>query len=611
MRRSVKLFAVVGVFAIVATACGGGGGGGGATTTPPGGEFQQGGTLRVLTGADIQSAWDPTKEYEAIAFAFYRCCFTRTLLSYPGIGGPAGSELQPDLATDFPENSEDGLTWTFTLKSGVTYAPPFQDTEIVAGDFVRAIERLSNEEASTGGYPFYYSVIDGFDDSDGEPGSIPGITAPDDTTLVVTTTEPTGDLPFRFSMPATGPIPEGATDGHVADYGRFLVSSGPYMFEGSDALDFSVAADKQKPVAGYEPGKSWVLVRNPAYDPDTDGLRPAYPDRIEVTIGGTAEDNFNKVEQGEADFDLGDAPPNDVIRRYKTDPNLQDKIFFNIADGVRYISMNLAIPPFDDIHVRKAVNFVIDKDGLRLKRGGADAGDIATHTTPDTLEGDALADFDPYPSPNGQGDVDAAKEEMKQSKYDSDGDGVCDAPECEGILTITDQNSPYPDQNAIIEDNLSQIGLKLDIKSGDRYTFMYAKCQDPKAHAALCPSPGWFKDYADASTFGIPLFRSDAIGSSNYSLLGASSDLLSENGYDVTEVPSADDKINECAALPVGDDRVQCWADLDQFLMEEVVPWVPFLFDTDIDIVADTVLHYDYDQSAGAAAMDHFALVSG
>ena len=67
---------------------------------------------------------------------------------------------------------------------------------------------------------------------------------------MVTLTEPAGDLPWRFAMPATAPIPPngdaavlGAAEGHTTDYGRFLVATGPYMFEGTEDLDFSVPAE--------------------------------------------------------------------------------------------------------------------------------------------------------------------------------------------------------------------------------------------------------------------------------------------------------------------------------------------------------------------------------
>ncbi len=226
--------------------------------------------------------------------------------------------------------SADGLTYTFTIKPGIKYAPPLQDVQVTAQDFIRAIEREADPKASSGGYPFYYSVIEGFDDyGAGKADSITGLSAPDDQTLVVKITEPAGDLPWRFAMPATAPIPPnpadpnavlGVADGHTTNYGRFIVGTGPYMFEGSESLDFSVPAKDQQPVAGYVPGRQIVLVRNPSYDPATDGLRPAYPDRIEATIGGDVADLYNKVDTGEVDYVADIAPPANVLQEYATNP---------------------------------------------------------------------------------------------------------------------------------------------------------------------------------------------------------------------------------------------------------------------------------------------------
>ena len=52
-----------------------------------------------------------------------------------------GAILRPDLAADYPSISSDGLTWTFKIKQGLHYAPPMADKSIVAGDFVRSMER--------------------------------------------------------------------------------------------------------------------------------------------------------------------------------------------------------------------------------------------------------------------------------------------------------------------------------------------------------------------------------------------------------------------------------------------------------------------------------------
>ena len=250
-----------------------------------------------------------------------------------------------------------------------------------------------------GGYSFYYSTIEGFDEfAAGEADSISGLEAPDDSTLVVRTSAPTGDLPFRMAMPAAAPIPPlpgdpdarfGVATGHDDNYGRFLIGTGPYMFEGTDQLDFSLPPEDQDPVTGYDVGRSIVLVRNPSYDPDSDDLREGYVDRIEVVIGGDSNDLALKVDAGELDMVYDGVPPAAQIRQYASDPELQDQIHSDPSDAVRYIEMNLANPPFDDPNVRIALNYALDKEGFRQLRGGPLFGELAGHIMVNSLQGPA------------------------------------------------------------------------------------------------------------------------------------------------------------------------------------------------------------------------------
>jgi peptide/nickel transport system substrate-binding protein len=386
------------------------------------------------------------------------------------------------------------------------------------------------------------------------------------------------------------------------------VATGPYQFLGSENLDFSVPADEQTPVAGYVPGRSVQLVRNPNYDPATDGLRPAYPDGFNISIGGDNNDLYNKVQAGELDGVVDGIVPPNVLRSYSTDPTLQPLLHINPSDASRYVSFNLAEPPFDDVHIRKAFNLALDKAGMRTFRGGESVGEIAGHIMVNSLQNNLLADYDPYATPNSAGDLTAAQAEMAQSAYDSDGDGVCDAPECSDILAVTDEADPYPDQAALIQQNMEPLGLTFDVKSFERTT-MYAKCNEPEAHVAACLGPGWGKDFPDGYTFADPLFGSAGIFPSccNYQLVGASPELLSKAGYDVTEVPSVDDQIAE-ANSQTGDARFQAWADLDTTLMEQIVPQAPYLFDNNVDITSARIINYSFDQFSGLAAYDQYAI---
>jgi peptide/nickel transport system substrate-binding protein len=620
VRRYLSVLALVAVLGLVAAACGGDDEGGtgatGATATGATGELQPGGTVELALLGDVSAAFDPQKEYYSVTWAWYRCCLLRTLLSYNGrTTAEGGAELQPDIASALPEISSDGLTYTFTLKSGVAYGDPFGDVSVTSGDIVRALEREADPDASVGGYNFYYNVIDGFEDfGAGKADSIKGLETPDDSTLVVKLSEPAGYLPYLFSMHASAPIPPngdaplGAAEGHTRDYGRFLVATGPYQFLGSENMDFSVPADEQTPVAGYVPGRSVQLVRNPNYDPATDGLRPAYPDGFNISIGGDNNDLYNKVQAGELDGVVDGIVPPNVLRSYSTDPTLQPLLHINPSDASRYVSFNLAEPPFDDVHIRKAFNLALDKAGMRTFRGGESVGEIAGHIMVNSLQNNLLADYDPYATPNSAGDVTAAQAEIAQSKYDTDGDGVCDAPECSNILAATDEADPYPDQAALIQQNMEPLGLTFDVKSFERTT-MYAKCNEPEAHVAACLGPGWGKDFPDGYTFADPLFGSAGIFPSccNYQLVGASPELLSKAGYEITEVPSVDDQIAEANAQ-TGDARFQAWADLDTTLMEQIVPQAPYLFDNNVDITSARIINYSFDQFSGLAAYDQYAI---
>ena len=197
---------------------------------------------------------------------------------------------------------------------------------------------------------------------------------------------------------------------------------------------------------------------------------------------------------------------------------------------------------------------------------------------------------------------------MAESKYDTDGDGVCDAPECSNILAVTDEADPYPDQAALIQQNMEAIGLTFDVKQFERTT-MYAKCNEPEALVAICLGPAWGKDFPDGYTFADPLFGSNAIFPSccNYGLVGASPEDLEKWGYSVTEVPSADEQIT-AANAEVDDARFQAWADLDTMLMEEIVPWAPYLFDNSVSITSERIVNYDFDQFAGVDAYDKWAI---
>lgn len=648
MGRCPRFVCVAGVVILLAACTGDGGEG--STARPSPGPWR-GGTLRLAMVGDLGWGYqqlDPQRAYWGDDWEVFRCCLLRTLFAHNGRpASEAGDLPQPDLAAALPEVSGDGLTWTIDVKPGIHYAPPLEDVEIVAGDFVRAFLRTGDPDVEAG-YPFYFSVIEGFDAyAAGEADTISGLETPDDHTLVIHLTEPTGDFLSRLTLGATAPVPPnpsrpdavlGAAEGRDGSYGRFLVASGPYMIEGSDDLDLTLPGRKQEPIAGYSPPEldadgnvlspgSLMLVRNPSWDAATDGLRAAYPDRIEIQLRGeTAGREYRAatrelsaaVENGTVDAVLDMAYPAAQLRRYLADPEMKGRVLKLPSGSLSYLVMRLAVPPFDDIHVRRAVAFAIDEPALvrtvsedPVTGRGLVGAVAATHIVPDGLEHYLLAAYDPYPP-----SLERAKQEMSLSPYDRNHDGLCDVSACGGVLAVTNEPSVGPAGGDQVAASLRAIGIDLRVElanSGEPWESSWqVRCSDVLQQVPVCLGWGWMVDYPNASTFLEVLFDSSQVETGgNPSLLGASSSQLRQWGYGVTNVPSADDRIDRCHSL-TGSSQIECWAELDQYLMEEVLPVIPYLSLEPTFVVSERVATLSYsDVPPFDLSLDRISLLPG
>ncbi len=602
----------------------------GDKTATPRDDNPRGGALKVLLpeGFSIIGSlepdfppMDPQREYSYDSWAIFRCCLTRTLLAHPGRPTEdGGAELLPDLAVRLPDVSADGLTWTFRIREGIRYAPPLQDVVVTAEDFIRAFRR----EAKIGGdfYSYYYSVIQGFDDyAEGKSDAISGLEAPDPNTLVIKLVKPAGDLGHLMVAPGTAPIPPlpsgasapfGIAQGHDEEgFGWYLVGTGPYMFEGTEKLDFLQRPDKQPKVSGLGFGKI-RLVRNPSWTRSTDPIRPAYVDTIDLTAAEDTPALYDQVSSGGADLVFDFRPPQSSLlaraEKVRADPSL-GTVYVGQRDFIRYVSMNLATPPFDDIAVRRAVNYALNKAKIHTALGGGFWGSPAGHIALDSLEHNLLVSYDPFGTPGDAGDPVRAKEQMARSRYDANRDGICDARVCRNITAASLSLSTFPKAAAEIARNLAVIGLELRIDAQPPID-MFDQISDPTTKTPLVLTIGWGKDFTNASNFFTPLFSKESLEHNNYSLLGATPEQLASWGYDVRSVPAVDDRIDQCLRL-VGNPQVRCWASLDQYLMEEIVPWAPYSFESRVMIVSKRIVGFSFDQFANLPSLDRIALRPG
>src|SRR5215204_2267498 len=253
-RQQVRLVGLALALALVAAACGGGddddGGGGGDQAATA----EKGGVLRTaISDFGFTNGFDPTGEYVAIAFTLYGA-LTRTLMATKHIADAPGNEIFPDLAAAEPEISSDGLTYTFKLKPNLKWAPPL-DRNITSKDVAYSFQRI-NTAPLVAQYGFYYfGVVKGMDGkAKSADQKISGIETPDDQTIIFHLEQPTGDFLYRAFMPATAPIPQEVAKcfTKAGDYGRYVISTGPYMIQGSDKLDIS-SCKAMKPISGFDP----------------------------------------------------------------------------------------------------------------------------------------------------------------------------------------------------------------------------------------------------------------------------------------------------------------------------------------------------------------------
>jgi peptide/nickel transport system substrate-binding protein len=534
-----------------------------------------------------------------------------------------------------PTVSSDGRTWTIHIRPGIHYGPPLQDQELVAGDFVTALKRTAEVTKQDGGdYAGYYGIIEGFSDyQEGKADTISGVSTPDPHTLVFTLTQRSGDLPDRLALPATSPIPSlpasgrfGIATGHDTGFGRYQVATGPYMFEKSESLTPGAPAKEQKPASGASPSAGVIrLVRNPSWQPSTDEVRPAYADRIEIKLLSETDVKAMqaRLDRGSSDVVMYGGPPADVPleqeKRYQANPSL-GRVIVSLRDSVRYAVLNLAMPPFDDVHVRRAANYIVDKTGYIRALGGPTVAQPATHIALDSLEGNQLQNYDPFKSSSPDDALAKAKAEMRLSRYDSNHDGLCDARACEAIQALVGPGGEVKAPRRLAAD-LAKIGVDLDLQPREGFDF-FSPLFDPSQHVPIAIGTGWVKDFINASQYITPLFGTPRLNDSlrltlqgippesfnnNYGLVGARPEQLRGWGYKITRVPGVDDRIKNCAEL-VGQPQTQCWTALDQYLTESVVPWIPLLLESNINVIPARVVNFSLTQLTNMPALDQIVV---
>jgi peptide/nickel transport system substrate-binding protein len=561
--------AAAAIASLVVAGCGGSSssssGSGGSSASTAG---KNGGTVTILEAAGGVDSLDPGYWYYQTDYTDMAQTTQRTLYGF----GPTDTSPKPDLATDQPALSDGGKTLTMHLRSGIHYSAPLASRTVTSADFKYALERCFLANVGNGYSSLYYSDIVGAPSAPvSKLPDITGIQTPNPTTLVIKTKVPVGVLADAnaLALPCTVPVPESYAakfdKGSQSSYGMHQVFVGPYMIQG--------AGSGTVPSSAYQTGKLLVLVRNPSWQHSTDPLRPAHFNQIVFKGGNDITVASRQILSGQSMMS-GDyaVPPPAILKQGLTSQKSQ----FQIAPsgGNRYIALNSSLKPLNNVNFRRAIAAVIDRNALRLTRGGAAVGTTATHFIPPQMPGfaqaggDAGPGYDFYTSPNGN--IPLAESYLKKAGYPS---GKYTGPP---LLTVADNEVPASNTAQAMQSQLAQIGIKLTFREVPHATVISKFCGTPKAAVAICPTLGWGKDFFDSQSMIDPVFNGKNIVPSGNVNVSQAND------------PTLNAQMNKAEQITDPAARANAWAALDKAVTGQVYE-VTWLWDNEVGFHSSNV----------------------
>src|SRR4051794_13142885 len=325
----------------------------------------KGGTLRMAISDDWDSL-DPGDTYYGFAWDFARF-YGRALTTFNAAPGKAGVKLVPDLAQSLGQPSDGGKTWTYKLRPGLK----FEDgTPITSNDVKYAVARSLDKEVLANGPTYFNDYLDlqgykGPYKAKDKGAGLKAIETPDDSTIVFHLVKPFAGFDYFAQLPQTMPVPAAKDTG--TNYKAHVVSSGPYMFK------------------TVQPGKQYILVRNPNWDPSTDPLRKALPDEIDVALKQNQDDIDNRLLAGQLDVDLaGTGVAAQTQGKILADQTLKANADNPIGARLWYLSVNGDVAPLDKLECRQAVQYATNKASIQRAYGGNTGGVVATNIMPPT-----------------------------------------------------------------------------------------------------------------------------------------------------------------------------------------------------------------------------------
>ena len=377
--------------------------------------------------------------------------------------------------------SEDGLTWTFTMRDGLKWS---DGTDLNAKDFEYSFKRMANPDTAAPYAETCLGMIDGFEeaagfpDADGNPTVEPNLDAlnvkasDDGKTLTIVLAYPCSYFDKIVAFAAMSPVQKATVEANGDAWCTSpdtYVCNGPFM------------------ITEWTPSERIVLTKNPNYVGGWDSSK-IVSESITLLLLEDSSASFAAYNSGEAQL-IKDVPTDEIPSLTKAEDG--GDFYVDTILGTYYVSLNLKRDAFKDAKVRRDLSLAIDRDYV------ANTITQGTYSTADSIVGPGIVDENGYFHDNGNApyisaDYEANLAEAKKLLADAG------YPNGEGYPTIeysTNDAGYHVPLAEYLQQAWSDLGITLTISKMEWSSFTAAR----RAGEYDVARNGWVMDYNDPS----------------------------------------------------------------------------------------------------------------
>ena len=379
------------------------------------------------------------------------------------------------------ETSEDGLTWTFTMRDGLKWS---DGTDLNAKDFEYSFKRMVDPNTAAPYAETCLGMIDGFEeaagfpDADGNPTVDPNPEAlnvkasEDGKTLTIVLSYPCSYFDKMAAFATMSPVQQATVEANGDAWCTSpdtFVSNGPYM------------------ITDWTPSERIVLTKNPNYVGGWDSSK-IVSDTITLLLLEDSSASYAAYNSGEAVL-VKDVPTDEIPSLTKAEDG--GDFYVDTILGTYYVSLNLQRDAFKDAKVRKALSLAIDRDYV------ANTIMQGTYSAADSIVGPGIVDESgyfhdngnaPYISADYEANLAEAKKLLEEAGY----------PNGEGYPTIeysTNDAGYHVPLAEYLQQAWGDLGITLTINKMEWSSFTPAR----RAGEYDVARNGWVMDYNDPS----------------------------------------------------------------------------------------------------------------